>query len=98
MTRLRLTRSSLRLNSDFDELSGVSTSQAPVPALHVILARPTASPSPLADSSDKTDLRAQLVEYIAASLGGDKTAAEWVLLALVARMYVSYRFSSSGPY
>ncbi|GAA5862180.1 hypothetical protein JCM8547_007765 [Rhodosporidiobolus lusitaniae] len=79
------------LSTAFDELTYSSSSSAPVPALHVILARPTPKPTAPSDvPDDKEALREELVEYLAASLGGDVHAAEWVLLALVARIHTRH--------
>ncbi|BGP13969.1 hypothetical protein JCM10213v2_001907 [Rhodosporidiobolus nylandii] len=79
------------VSTAFDELSDSSPSAAPVPALHVILARPCSKASvPSVDVADKEALRQQLVDYLAASLGGDVDAAEWVLLALVARIHTRH--------
>lgn len=80
------------MRNAFDELSETnSTSTSTVPALHVILTRPASKPTlPAAptDKAAKEALRKELVAYLADSLGGDTDAAEWVLLALVARMCV----------
>lgn len=80
------------LRNAFDELSETtSSSTSTVPALHVILTRPASTPALPAAPTEKEAreaLRKELVAYLADSLGGDSDAAEWVLLALVARMYV----------
>lgn len=56
-----------------------------VPALHVLHLEPvtatTEPPEPLEEAE-----RAALLAYIASALGGDEHAAEWTLLALLARM------------
>ncbi|GAA6026949.1 hypothetical protein JCM8097_005989 [Rhodosporidiobolus ruineniae] len=77
------------MSTAFDELTDSSSSATPVPALHVILARPASKPAH-ADVGDKTVLREELVGYLADGLGGDKEAAEWVLLALVARIHTRH--------
>lgn len=62
-----------------------------VPALHVLFKTPAeqiSTPDLPGSPEAKQALRAELVEYLAAGLGGDRDAAEWVLLALLARMYV----------
>lgn len=63
----------------------------PVPALHVLFTLPPSRP-PLpvlpATATDRETLRDELVAYLADGLGGDTDAAEWVLIALLARMYV----------
>ncbi|GAA5833275.1 hypothetical protein JCM11251_005191 [Rhodosporidiobolus azoricus] len=79
------------MSTAFDELSDSAPAPSPVPALHVILARPAAKPSlPVAGSEDTAALRKELVQYLAASLGGDEDAAEWVLLALVTRIHTRH--------
>lgn len=60
-----------------------------VPALHVLYSSPVPQPAraPLPESSEsKQAVRDELIEYLAASFGGDRDAAEWLLLALIARM------------
>ena len=60
-----------------------------VPALHVLFSSPAPRPSgPELPSSteSRAALRNELVHYLASSLGEDRDAAEWLLLALVARM------------
>jgi len=64
-----------------------------VPALHVILTRPATKASlakVAGDAAAREALRRELVAYLADELGGDSDAAEWVLLALVARMYAAF--------
>lgn len=66
-----------------------SESLLTVPALHVLFSLPAPRPSEpeLPSSTDsRAVLRTELVDYLASSLGGDRDAAEWLLLALVARM------------
>lgn len=62
-----------------------------VPALHVLftlpLAHQTSTGIPAA-VNECEGLRRELIDYLAAGLGGDMEAAEWVLFALMARMYV----------
>lgn len=80
------------VGSDFEQLAGDDATPPPaVPALHVLFATPVMgsgfdAPIPSTDSAELSALRAELVDYIAGGLGGDKDAAEWVLLALLARM------------
>ena len=65
-----------------------------VPTLHVLFTKPHASnnllrqfPSP--PGASDTDIRKELVYWIAdEGLGGDRHAAEWVLLSCIARVYV----------
>lgn len=71
--------------SSADASDSVST----VPALHVLFSSP--APLPVfpehpSSADSRAALREELVEYLAASLGDDRDAAEWLLLALVARM------------
>jgi hypothetical protein len=79
------------LSSAFDDLiaDSVPPVTTPVPALHVILALPASKPAfdPLPTGSNGVaELRKELIEYLAGGVGGDMDAAEWVLLALLARM------------
>uniref|UniRef100_A0A0K3CHI2 BY PROTMAP: gi/472587858/gb/EMS25354.1/ mini-chromosome maintenance complex-binding protein [Rhodosporidium toruloides NP11] gi/647401640/emb/CDR48017.1/ RHTO0S15e05050g1_1 [Rhodosporidium toruloides] n=1 Tax=Rhodotorula toruloides TaxID=5286 RepID=A0A0K3CHI2_RHOTO len=70
-----------------------SSSTSTVPALHVILTRPASKPTLPATPTEKEAreaLRKELVAYLADSLGGDSDAAEWVLLALVARIHTRH--------
>ncbi|CDR48017.1 hypothetical protein NBRC10512_002616 [Rhodotorula toruloides] len=82
------------LRNAFDELSETtSSSTSTVPALHVILTRPASTPALPAAPTEKEAreaLRKELVAYLADSLGGDSDAAEWVLLALVARIHTRH--------
>ncbi|GAA5888198.1 hypothetical protein JCM6882_000317 [Rhodosporidiobolus microsporus] len=78
------------MSTAFDELSDSAPAPSPVPALHVIVSRPAPKPSQSVELADKTALREELVRYLAASLGGDEDAAEWVLLALVARIHTRH--------
>lgn len=41
---------------------------------------------PSTNEAELATLKSELVEYLAGSLGGDKDAAEWVVLAVLARM------------
>ncbi|BGP30158.1 hypothetical protein JCM10296v2_001910 [Rhodotorula toruloides] len=82
------------LRNAFDELSETtSSSTSTVPALHIILTRPASKPT-LPDAPTEKEaretLRKELVAYLADSLGGDSDAAEWVLLALVARIHTRH--------
>ncbi|GAA6059426.1 hypothetical protein JCM10212_003658 [Sporobolomyces blumeae] len=75
---------------DSDE---ASSSQPAVPALHVISALPPSTPialPPAAESSTDEDVRRELVEYLARAVGGDLDAAQWILLALVARIHTRH--------
>jgi hypothetical protein len=80
------------LSSTFDELadsSAVVDQAINIPALHVILTLPLDSnkaAAAVAPAQDFTEVRTELVDYLAAALGGDVEAAEWTLLALFARM------------
>ena len=80
------------LSNAFDVFEHAEDAAPPqvVPALHVLYA--LRSPSPLQPSStsspaDFESIRGELIELIAQEgLDGDVEAAEWVLLALIARM------------
>ncbi|GAA5975722.1 hypothetical protein JCM21900_006293 [Sporobolomyces salmonicolor] len=82
------------VSSAFDDLAYDSAASHPVvPALHVILALPaprSSLPSTCTDSEGTKSIRKELVSYLAESLGGDVDAAEWVLLALVARIHTRH--------
>ncbi|GAA5835425.1 hypothetical protein JCM9279_004537 [Rhodotorula babjevae] len=81
------------LTNAFDELNESADLGPTVPALHVILARPAPSPSlPIveADVHAREELRRELVVYLADQLGGDADAAEWTLLALLARIHTRH--------
>ena len=80
------------VGSDFEHLASDDATPPPtVPALHVLFANPVQAAgfdvdAPSADAAELSALRAELVDYIADGVGGDKDAAEWVLFALLARM------------
>lgn len=79
------------LSNAFDDLVADSAppTTTPVPALHVILTLPVAKPTPATlptATAELAGLRKELVEYLAGGLGGDVDAAEWLLIALLARM------------
>ncbi|GAA5863858.1 hypothetical protein JCM1840_005793 [Sporobolomyces johnsonii] len=82
------------VSSAFDDLAYDSATSHPVvPALHVILALPAPGPSlpsTSTDSEEAKSIRNEIVSYLAESLGGDVDAAEWVLLALVARIHTRH--------
>ncbi|GAA5996352.1 uncharacterized protein JCM10292_007553 [Rhodotorula paludigena] len=79
------------LSSAFDELNEPSSPAPTVPALHVVFTRPAPTPSlPKSSASSREGLRKELVAYLADQLGGDKDAAEWVLLALLARIHTRH--------
>lgn len=66
-----------------------------MPALHVLYALPSPSPFPtqqLREPAESDTIRHELIKYIAreGGLGQDLEAAEWVLLALIARMYALF--------
>ncbi|GAA5977961.1 hypothetical protein JCM10908_004177 [Rhodotorula pacifica] len=70
-----------------------SDSALTVPALHVLFNTPlprVALPEVPATQDTRQALRDELVEYLAASLGEDRDAAEWLLLALVARIHTRH--------
>lgn len=82
-------------------LDGTEVSDAPVlpcvHALHVRPAPPLFTPNaPLSGTLDH--VRAALVQYIADALGGDKLAAEYLLLALVARVHARRSGVVVGPF
>jgi hypothetical protein len=77
----------------------------PVPTLHVLFSRPlplTISPRIFPYSSDGSTfqtLRDQLISWIAdEGLAGDKDAAEWVLLSIIAKVYVVVLCTSMKPH
>ncbi|GAA5836579.1 hypothetical protein JCM5353_003723 [Sporobolomyces roseus] len=82
------------LTNAFDVFEHADSAPPPVvPALHVLYTLP--SPSPLPESSDVTradaeTLRSELILYLASQLDGDLEAAEWVLLALIARIHTRH--------
>ncbi|GAA5953960.1 hypothetical protein JCM3765_000708 [Sporobolomyces pararoseus] len=84
------------LSNAFDVFEHAEDAAPPqvVPALHVLYALP--SPSPLQPSSasspaDFETIRNDLIQLIAhAGLSGDVEAAEWVLLALIARIHTRH--------
>ncbi|BGP38039.1 hypothetical protein JCM10450v2_001972 [Rhodotorula kratochvilovae] len=81
------------LTTAFDELNESSAHGSTVPALHVILTRPASKPRhplPPSDTASRGELRRELVAYLAEQLGGDSDAAEWVLMALVARIHTRH--------
>ncbi|GAA6056399.1 hypothetical protein JCM3770_000683 [Rhodotorula araucariae] len=81
------------LTTAFDELNESSEHGTTVPALHVILTRPSSKPTLSAVPSDpasREEVRRELVAYLAEQLGGDSDAAEWVLLALIARIHTRH--------
>ncbi|GAA5929302.1 hypothetical protein JCM3775_002304 [Rhodotorula graminis] len=81
------------LTNVFDELNESADDGPTVPALHVILARPAPKPSlPTveADVNAREEVRRELVAYLADQLGGDSDAAEWTLLALLARIHARH--------
>jgi hypothetical protein len=59
-----------------------------VPTLHVLFSRPHSYVSPLNGvSPPSVQLRDELINWIAdEALGGDRDAAEWILLAAVAQV------------
>ncbi|GAA5900559.1 uncharacterized protein JCM6883_002882 [Sporobolomyces salmoneus] len=64
-----------------------------VPALHVLYALPAPSPLDLSSIQDLDfgSVRHELIEYIAEeALEGDLEAAEWLLLALIARIHTRH--------
>lgn len=72
-------------------VTGDATPAPAVPALHVLFTNPVPPAGfevmpPSTDAAELTALRAELIDYLAGALGGDHDAAEWVLLALLARM------------
>ncbi|KAG0665895.1 hypothetical protein C6P46_005989 [Rhodotorula mucilaginosa] len=69
-----------------------SESLLTVPALHVLFSSPAPRPSgpELPSSESRAALRNELVDYLASSLGEDRDAAEWLLLALVARIHTRH--------
>lgn len=77
----------------FDEMVDDAAEQAAanVPALHILFTVPIAKAGfetgavPTA-AEELAALRSELVQYVAGGLGGDVDAAEWVILALLARM------------
>ncbi|GAA5874258.1 hypothetical protein JCM3774_000922 [Rhodotorula dairenensis] len=64
-----------------------------VPALHVLFSspapRPTLPEHPTSAEA-RESIRKELVDYLAANLAGDRDAAEWLLLALVARIHTRH--------
>ncbi|POY76677.1 hypothetical protein BMF94_0269 [Rhodotorula taiwanensis] len=82
-------------STGLEDLTGAEASESAmtVPALHVLYSSPVPQPAraPLPESSEsKQAVRDELVEYLAASFGGDRDAAEWLLLALIARIHTRH--------
>lgn len=85
-----------RLSTPFEDMinssASPSTTAASAPALHVLFTLP-ASTIPLVELpttvEGKTTMRQELIAYLQSGLGGDIDAAEWVLLAILARMCVT---------
>lgn len=67
-----------------DLVDDSTTIQELVPTLHVIFMLPIATKPTVANAEEC--LRGELIEYLSTGLGGDVEAAEWVLLAMLARM------------
>ncbi|GAA5901458.1 hypothetical protein JCM8208_001808 [Rhodotorula glutinis] len=81
------------LTNAFDELNESADHGPTVPALHVILTRPAPKaslPAVEADANAREEVRRELVAYLADQLGGDSDAAEWTLLALLARIHTRH--------
>jgi hypothetical protein len=71
-----------RLSNDLENEEAVD-----VPTLHVVYTRP--EPTFSASLSESAQCRDDLLTWLAEeALGGDVDAAEWMLLACIARVYV----------
>lgn len=86
-----LTVSSQSWSTGLEDLTTAETSESAltIPALHVLFSSPAPQPAldPIPESTEaKQAVRDELVEYLAGCFGGDRDAAEWLLLALIARM------------
>ncbi|SCZ97665.1 BZ3500_MvSof-1268-A1-R1_Chr4-3g07350 [Microbotryum saponariae] len=84
-----------QLTDSFDELAAQSGAavapSAPIPALHVILTLPVTYPiAPVDKATDYLTLRKELVDHLTTLLQGDSDAAEWLLLALLARIHLRH--------
>ncbi|GAA5883357.1 hypothetical protein JCM16303_006707 [Sporobolomyces ruberrimus] len=85
------------LTNAFDVFEHSDSASPPrsVPALHVLYALPSPSPFPtqqLREPAESDTIRHELIKYIAreGGLGQDLEAAEWVLLALIARIHTRH--------
>jgi hypothetical protein len=89
---LALSRSSLLfLSEGYDSMACDSDAheEIEVPTLHVFFSRavPAATTTQAYPVSNAEDIRNELLDYIAEeSLGGDRQAAEWLLLGLIAKV------------
>ncbi|SCV69116.1 BQ2448_2136 [Microbotryum intermedium] len=84
-----------QLTDSFDELAAQSGAalapSTPIPALHVILNLPVTYPiAPMDKATDYAELRNELVQHLSTALQGDSDAAEWLLLALLARIHLRH--------
>jgi len=88
---IRLLSRFYSLTNAFDVFEHADSTPPPVvPALHVLYTLPSPSPLPTSSEITRADaetLRSEIIEYLASELDGDLEAAEWLLLALIARMY-----------
>lgn len=81
-----------RLSTPFEDLMETAATpidRSTVPALHVIFALPAPSldlPVISTSTEENALLRNELIEYLKAGLGDDEDAAEWLLLAVLAKM------------
>ncbi|KAM0792235.1 hypothetical protein ACM66B_004930 [Microbotryomycetes sp. NB124-2] len=74
----------------FDGQLEATTNAPSVPAVHVILALPSAERTEAGSAVDSSVVRSELVEYLASGLGGDEDAAEWLLLSLLTRVHTRH--------
>ncbi|KDE08024.1 hypothetical protein MVLG_01726 [Microbotryum lychnidis-dioicae p1A1 Lamole] len=84
-----------QLTDSFDQLAAQSGAtvapSAPIPSLHVILNLPVTYPiAPVDKATDYLALRKELVDHLTTLLQGDSDAAEWLLLALLARIHLRH--------
>lgn len=67
-------------------LEGAETSSTLYPAIHVITLQKVEVKAQDKVSQNTLEVREALIEYLARGLHGDRLAAEWLLLSLIARM------------
>ncbi|KAI0320188.1 mini-chromosome maintenance replisome factor-domain-containing protein [Amylostereum chailletii] len=72
------------------------SSPVDVPTLHVLFARPHSLAPPTSTTVASTDIRDELIAWVAdEALGGDRDAAEWIIISSIAR--VQSRIRSLHP-
>lgn len=73
--------------ADWADADGSSGSSTPlVPALHVLALAPVDLRGAGVQSEGAAEVRQEITAYLKNALAGDELAAEWTLLAMLARM------------